>query len=76
MKTLNTRFLVIHGTGDKTVPIDAAGRAAAKLLPNCTFIEYDGEPHGLFMTAVAKLNADLVNFLGGDHNSVPKMTTL
>ena len=76
MKTLQTRFLVIHGTADKTVPIDAAGRAAAKLLPNCTYIEYDGEPHGLIATAPMKLNADLVNFLGGDHNTVPKMTTL
>ena len=76
MKTLQTRFLVIHGTADKTVPIDAAGRAAAKLLPNCTYIEYDGEPHGLFMTAPVKLNADLINFLGGDHNTVPKITTL
>ena len=76
MKTLATRFLVIHGTSDKTVPIDAAGRAAVKLLPNATLIEYDGEPHGLFMTAPVKLNADLVNFLGGDHNSVPKLTTL
>ena len=76
MKSLKTRFLVIHGSGDKTVPIDAAGRAAAKLLPNCSYIEYDGEPHGLFMTVPEKLNADLINFLGGDHNTVPKLTTL
>ena len=73
MKTITTPFLVIHGTGDKTVPIDAAGRAAAKLLPHATLIEYDGEPHGLFMTVPDRLNGDLLNFIGGDRNTVPKM---
>ena len=74
MKGLTTPFLVIHGTGDKTVPIDAAGRASAKILPNAKLIEYDGEPHGLFMTVPDKLNADLLNFLGGDQNTVPTLT--
>ena len=73
MKTLSTRFLIVHGTGDHTVPIDAAGRASAKLLQNSTLIEYDGEPHGLFMTAPDRLNADLLNFLGGDLNTTPKL---
>ena len=73
MKHLTTPFLVIHGTGDKTVPIDAAGRAAAKILPNAQLLEYDGEPHGLFMTVPDRLNKDLLHFLGGDHNVVPKL---
>jgi non-heme chloroperoxidase len=73
MKSLTTPFLIIHGTGDKTVPIDAAGRASAKILPNATLIEYDGEPHGLFMTVPDRLNQDLLNFLGGDRNTVPKL---
>ena len=73
MRGLATPFLVIHGTSDGTVPIDAAGRAAAKILPNSTLIEYDGEPHGLFLTAADRLNADLLNFFGGDHNTAPKM---
>lgn len=73
MPAITTRTLIIHGTGDKTVPIDAAGRASAKLLPNSTLIEYDGEPHGLFLTVPDRLNADLLNFLGGDQNTVPRM---
>ncbi|MGI4758759.1 MAG: alpha/beta fold hydrolase [Janthinobacterium lividum] len=72
MKRLTTAFLVIHGTGDKVVPIEAAGRAAAKLLPNSTLIEYDGAPHGLLMTEPDRLNADLLNFLGG--NKAPTVT--
>ena len=55
--------LIVHGTGDKTVPIDAAGRAAAKGIANSRLIEYDGEPHGLFATAKDRLTSDLLSFL-------------
>lgn len=55
--------LVIHGTADKTVPIDPAGRAAAKGISGAKLIEYDGEPHGLFATAPDRLNKDLLEFL-------------
>ena len=44
--------LVIHGTSDKTVPIDTSGRAAAKGIKGANLIEYDGEPHGLFATVL------------------------
>lgn len=56
--------LIIHGTSDKTVPIDTTGRAAAKGIRNAKLIEYDGEPHGLFATAPDRLNADLIQFIG------------
>jgi non-heme chloroperoxidase len=56
--------LVIHGTADKTVPIAAAGRAAAKGIKGARLIEYDGEPHGLLATAPERLNADLLGFIG------------
>lgn len=56
--------LVIHGTDDKTVPIDAAGRAAAAGISGATLIEYEGAPHGLFATHKARLTRDLLGFLG------------
>ncbi len=56
--------LVIHGTADQTVPIDATGRAVAKAVPNATLIEYDGAPHGLFATESDRLTQDLLAFLG------------
>lgn len=56
--------LIIHGTADKTVPIDASGRQSAKLVPSAVFKEYDGEPHGLHVTAMERLNQDLIEFLG------------
>ena len=55
--------LIIHGTADKTVPIDAAGRAAARAIPQATLLEYDGAPHGLFATHKDQLTADLLQFL-------------
>ena len=55
--------LIIHGTNDKTVPIDATGRAAARAIPNAALIEYDGAAHGLFATHKDRLTNDLLAFL-------------
>jgi non-heme chloroperoxidase len=55
--------LIIHGTGDSTVPIEIAGRRAAVMIPGAELLEYDGEPHGLIATAPDRLNADLLDFL-------------
>ena len=55
--------LIIHGTDDKTVPIDASGRAAARGISQATLIEYEGAPHGLFATEKDRLALDLLQFL-------------
>ena len=55
--------LVIHGTADKTVPIDATGRVSASQIPGAKLIEYDGSAHGLFATDKERLIADLLAFL-------------
>jgi non-heme chloroperoxidase len=57
--------LIIHGTADKTVPIDAAGRAAAKGIASSTLIEYEGAPHGLNATESDRLTSDLLSFVRG-----------
>lgn len=72
MQRITIPILVIHGTSDVTVPIDSSGRRSAKLLPNANFKEYDGEPHGLFITAADQLNRDLLQFIGG--TSTPVLT--
>ncbi|MCM2435902.1 alpha/beta fold hydrolase [Agrobacterium rosae] len=63
LKSFTMPTLVIHGTADKTVPIEPSGRAAAAGIPSAKLIEYDGEPHGLFATAPQRLNSDLLEFL-------------
>ena len=56
--------LVIHGTDDKIVPIDASSRLAAKGIAQSELIEYDGAPHGLFATEKKRLAQDLNDFIG------------
>ncbi len=56
--------LIVHGTADQTVPIDLSARVAAKGIPHASFLEYEGEPHGLNITAKDRLSADMLAFLG------------
>lgn len=57
--------LLIHGTSDKTVPIDATAREVIKSVPHATLLEYYGEPHGVFATQTERLKQDLLDFLAG-----------
>ena len=57
------RTLVIHGDDDQVVPIDASGRASAKLVKGAKLIVYPRAPHGLTDTHKDKLNADLLGFI-------------
>ncbi|MBA2635566.1 MAG: alpha/beta hydrolase, partial [Sphingomonas sp.] len=41
LKSFTVPTLIIHGTSDKTVPIDATAREAAKAIPGAQLIEYD-----------------------------------
>jgi pimeloyl-ACP methyl ester carboxylesterase len=56
---------VVHGDDDQIVPIDAAGRASAKLVRDATLQIYAGAPHGLTDTHKDRLNADLLAFCQG-----------
>ena len=64
LAAFNVPTLIIHGTADKTVPIDATGRAAAQGIAESQLIEYDGAPHGMFATKGDRLTGDLLQFLG------------
>ncbi len=63
LKGVAVPLLVIHGTADKTVPIEVSARRIAALVPHARIVEYDSEPHGLTATAGARLNQDLLNFI-------------
>jgi non-heme chloroperoxidase len=69
LASLKVPTLVIHGTADKTVPIDATARAVAKAVPQAELIEYDGEAHGVFATQTERLIGDLLAFLGRDQTA-------
>lgn len=55
--------LIIHGTADKTVPIELTARAAAKAIPHAQLIEYEGAPHGVLATHKDEVTRDLIAFL-------------
>jgi len=62
--------LVIHGTSDKTVPMDATGLVVAEQVPGAQLIEYEGSAHGLFATDKERLCEDLVRFLADDGSRI------
>jgi pimeloyl-ACP methyl ester carboxylesterase len=55
--------LIIHGTGDTTVPIAATAHPAHAGIAQSTLIEYDSAPHGIFATHKHRLSEDLLNFV-------------
>ena len=55
--------LIVHGTNDKTVPIDASARAAAKGIAGAELVEYQDAPHGLLVTEKQRFTRDLLAFL-------------
>ncbi len=63
LKKIDVPTLIVHGDDDQIVPIDAAGRASAKLIRNSKLVVYPGAPHGLPETHRDQFNADLLAFL-------------
>ena len=62
LKKFDKPTLVIHGDDDQIVPIGAAGRASAALVPGAKLLVYPGAPHGLTDTHKDRVNADLLAF--------------
>lgn len=56
--------LILHGTADNILPIDATARRFRTLLPDATYVEVEGAPHGLLWTHADEVNAALRAFLG------------
>ncbi|WP_226469465.1 alpha/beta fold hydrolase [Luteimonas panaciterrae] len=63
LKRFDVPTLVIHGDDDQVVPIDAAGKASAKLVKDAKLIVYPGAPHGITDTHKDRLNNDLLDFI-------------
>jgi len=55
--------LIVHGTADNILPIDATGRRFAQALPTAQYVEIDGAPHGMLWTHAEEVNEVLLGFL-------------
>ncbi|MFB7401867.1 alpha/beta fold hydrolase [Streptomyces rubiginosohelvolus] len=56
--------LILHGTADRILPIDATARRFRRELPDAQYVEIEGAPHGLLWTHAEEVNAALRTFLG------------
>lgn len=59
---LRTPTLIAHGTADVSAPFEITGKRAAQLIPGSELKVHEGAPHGLFITHMEQLNADLLRF--------------
>jgi pimeloyl-ACP methyl ester carboxylesterase len=55
--------LILHGTADRILPIDATGRRFHAALPDAEYVEVEGAPHGLLWTHADEANAALLSFV-------------
>ncbi|MGI5289883.1 alpha/beta fold hydrolase [Nonomuraea polychroma] len=55
--------LILHGTADRVLPIEATARAFHRLLPAATLVEIEGAPHGLLWTHATEVNQALLDFI-------------
>jgi non-heme chloroperoxidase len=59
---LHLPTLVIHGDKDASAPLELTGRQMAALVPGARLVVYEGAPHGLYITHMDRLNADILAF--------------
>ena len=55
--------LILHGSADRILPIDATARRFRDLLPDADYVEIEGAPHGLLWTHAADVNEALAEFV-------------
>ena len=56
--------LILHGDADRILPIAATAMPLSKLIKGARLAVVEGGPHGITWTHAAKVNTELVSFLG------------
>jgi non-heme chloroperoxidase len=60
---IDVPVLVMHGTEDRVLPIDACGRPTHEAIEGSEYVPVEGAPHGLCWTHADEVNEALVSFL-------------
>ncbi len=55
--------LIVHGTADNILPIDATGRPFHAAFPEAEYVEIEGAPHGMLWTHSEEVNEALLAFV-------------
>ncbi|GAA2030394.1 bromoperoxidase [Agromyces tropicus] len=63
IERIDVPALILHGTADRILPIDATARRFRTLLPSAEYVEIEGAPHGMLWTHADEVNAVLLTFL-------------
>ncbi|MDJ0316401.1 alpha/beta fold hydrolase [Arthrobacter antibioticus] len=64
VRTSGKPALILHGTKDNILPIEATARRFRKALPEADYVEVEGAPHGLLWTHAEEVNTALLAFFG------------
>ena len=60
--TRTSRLLVMHGSADRILPIDACGPRTHELVATSEYVVIENAPHGLCWTHADEVNAELLRF--------------
>jgi pimeloyl-ACP methyl ester carboxylesterase len=63
LKQVKIPVLVIHGSADQIVPLEASGERTAALIPGAVLHVVENGPHGLNWTHATEVNKALLTFL-------------
>lgn len=63
VKAAGKPSLILHGTKDNILPIDATGRPFHESFPEAEYVEIEDAPHGLLWTHAAEVNEVLLRFV-------------
>lgn len=64
LRISGTPTLIMHGTADQILPINASARALHRAFPESNYIEIEGAPHGFLSTHAEEVNRALIEHLG------------
>jgi len=63
LRKIDVPVLVIHGTVDRVLPIEACGRPTHEAIKDSEYVVLEGAPHGLCWTHADEVNEALLGFL-------------
>ncbi|MFD9240938.1 alpha/beta fold hydrolase [Streptomyces sp. NPDC059556] len=63
IRKIDVPALILHGTADRILPIEATGELFHKALPQADYVVVEGAPHGLLWTHAQEVTDALLAFL-------------
>jgi len=66
MEAYTVPTMVVHGDADQLAPLELTGRPTAASIAGSLLEVYPGVPHGLFLTDIDRLDADIAAFAKGE----------